>query len=86
MAAAEEAAEAGAAEWAGATALIPEANGSSIDTAAAIGRKCSSTERVFPGLCAEIVTSVDCFSSLKGEEKRGGGGSHNWGTVKDELK
>uniref|UniRef100_H3D6L4 SERPINE1 mRNA binding protein 1a n=1 Tax=Tetraodon nigroviridis TaxID=99883 RepID=H3D6L4_TETNG len=24
-------------------------------------------------------------SSLKGEEKRGGGGSHNWGTVKDEL-
>ncbi|KAK7144845.1 hypothetical protein R3I94_011055 [Phoxinus phoxinus] len=23
--------------------------------------------------------------SLKGEEKRGGGGSHNWGTVKDEL-
>ncbi|KAJ0065422.1 hypothetical protein NL108_010400, partial [Boleophthalmus pectinirostris] len=25
-------------------------------------------------------------SSLKGEEKRGGSGSHNWGTVKDELK
>uniref|UniRef100_A0A8C6TRX0 SERPINE1 mRNA binding protein 1a n=1 Tax=Neogobius melanostomus TaxID=47308 RepID=A0A8C6TRX0_9GOBI len=24
-------------------------------------------------------------SSLKGEEKRGGSGSHNWGTVKDEL-
>ncbi|KAI5109425.1 SERPINE1 mRNA binding protein 1a isoform X1, partial [Silurus meridionalis] len=24
-------------------------------------------------------------SSLKPEEKRGGGGSHNWGTVKDEL-
>ncbi|TRY77619.1 hypothetical protein DNTS_005774 [Danionella cerebrum] len=24
-------------------------------------------------------------SSLKAEEKRGGGGSHNWGTVKDEL-
>lgn len=27
-----------------------------------------------------------CFSSLKAEEKRGGGGSHNWGTVKDELR
>lgn len=27
-----------------------------------------------------------CFSSLKPEEKRGGGGSHNWGTVKDELR
>ncbi|MBN3302243.1 PAIRB protein, partial [Amia calva] len=26
-----------------------------------------------------------CFSSLKAEEKRGGSGSHNWGTVKDEL-
>ncbi|XP_054459306.1 SERPINE1 mRNA binding protein 1a [Anoplopoma fimbria] len=24
-------------------------------------------------------------SSLKGEEKRGGSGSHNWGTVKDEI-
>ncbi|XP_075895658.1 SERPINE1 mRNA-binding protein 1 isoform X2 [Nelusetta ayraudi] len=24
-------------------------------------------------------------SSLRGEEKRGGSGSHNWGTVKDEL-
>uniref|UniRef100_A0A3P9I988 Plasminogen activator inhibitor 1 RNA-binding protein n=1 Tax=Oryzias latipes TaxID=8090 RepID=A0A3P9I988_ORYLA len=24
-------------------------------------------------------------SSMKGEEKRGGSGSHNWGTVKDEL-
>ncbi|XP_014842477.1 PREDICTED: plasminogen activator inhibitor 1 RNA-binding protein-like isoform X1 [Poecilia mexicana] len=24
-------------------------------------------------------------SSLKGEDKRGGSGSHNWGTVKDEL-
>ncbi|XP_077054629.1 SERPINE1 mRNA-binding protein 1 isoform X1 [Siphateles boraxobius] len=24
-------------------------------------------------------------SSLRAEEKRGGGGSHNWGTVKDEL-
>ncbi|XP_053285864.1 SERPINE1 mRNA binding protein 1a isoform X2 [Pleuronectes platessa] len=24
-------------------------------------------------------------TSLKGEEKRGGSGSHNWGTVKDEL-
>ncbi|XP_037625545.1 SERPINE1 mRNA binding protein 1a isoform X3 [Sebastes umbrosus] len=23
--------------------------------------------------------------SLKGEEKRGGGGSHNWGTVKDDI-
>ncbi|XP_024134410.1 SERPINE1 mRNA binding protein 1a isoform X2 [Oryzias melastigma] len=29
--------------------------------------------------------SASCFSSLKGEEKRGGSGSHNWGTVKDEL-
>ncbi|XP_029285741.1 SERPINE1 mRNA-binding protein 1 isoform X2 [Cottoperca gobio] len=27
----------------------------------------------------------DRSSSLKGEEKRGGSGSHNWGTVKDEL-
>lgn len=27
-----------------------------------------------------------CFSSLKAEEKRGGSGSHNWGTVKDELR
>ncbi|MFT7809020.1 plasminogen activator inhibitor 1 RNA-binding protein isoform X6 [Arapaima gigas] len=25
-------------------------------------------------------------SSLKAEEKRGGSGSHNWGTVKDELR
>jgi len=27
----------------------------------------------------------DRSSSLKGEEKRGGSGSHNWGTVKDDL-
>lgn len=36
---AEEAAEAEAAEWAEAMVLILEANGNSIDTAAAIGRK-----------------------------------------------
>ncbi|XP_030228500.1 SERPINE1 mRNA-binding protein 1 isoform X1 [Gadus morhua] len=29
--------------------------------------------------------SASFSSGLKGEEKRGGSGSHNWGTVKDEL-
>lgn len=97
---AEEAAGAEAAEWAEAMVLILEANGNSIDTAAAIDRKYFSSvsqKRWFQRgayvrlemfswcLCGNPDES-NCFSSLKGEEKRGGGGSHNWGTVKDELK
>lgn len=42
---------------------------------------------ILPPLCDISKLSVNfCFSSLKAEEKRGGSGSHNWGTVKDELR
>lgn len=97
----EEAVEAEAAEWAEAMVLIQEANVNLIDTVAAIDRKClssvmqakrigSQTDRFASSICfACVCQNLDesnCFSSLKGDEKRGGGGSHNWGTVKDELK
>lgn len=61
---AEAAVEAEAVEWAGAMALTLEANGSLIDTVAAIGRKCFSSGAwaIGTGITDELVPlSLFCW-------------------------
>lgn len=85
----EEGVEAEAEVSAGMTALTRVANASLTDTAAVTDRESfGSIYWLLIDLCCDISKlSVNyCFSSLKAEEKRGGSGSHNWGTVKDELR
>lgn len=72
-------------------ALTPEARGSLSATVAVIGRKafqknmnkCVHFKVAFVG-GSEVHWT--CFRSVRPEEKRGGNGSRNWGSMRDQLK
>lgn len=80
--------------WAAGTASTRAANGTSTDTVAATNREWTGVNSPNVGQMTgchgdvrhQHVSSRVCSSNQKNEEKRGGSGSNNWGSVKDEVR